>query len=119
MSAHQMMCHLTDSFAVGAGTKYASPATGILQRTLVKWIALRGPFRWPGGLPTRPEIDQKRGGTPPVDWETDRSALRRSMIEFSELRAFGVHPIFGSMSRTDWLIWGYRHVDHHLRQFRV
>jgi len=27
------------------------------------------------------------------------------------------HPLFGPMSETQWLRWGYLHVDHHLRQF--
>jgi hypothetical protein len=27
------------------------------------------------------------------------------------------HPIFGPMSKADWLRWGYLHMDHHLRQF--
>jgi hypothetical protein len=27
--------------------------------------------------------------------------------------------LFGEMSRSDWLAWGYRHVDHHMRQFGV
>jgi hypothetical protein len=27
------------------------------------------------------------------------------------------HPVFGPMTRVDWLRWGYLHVDHHLRQF--
>ena len=27
------------------------------------------------------------------------------------------HPIFGRLSRTAWLRWGYLHIDHHLRQF--
>ena len=40
MSAHQMVCHLDDSYKVGLGEKYASPATGYLQRTLLKWLAL-------------------------------------------------------------------------------
>ena len=29
------------------------------------------------------------------------------------------HPIFGSMSRGNWLRWAYMHTDHHLRQFGV
>jgi hypothetical protein len=125
MTAHQMVCHLNDSFAVGAGTKYASPATGILQRTLVKWIALRTPIRWRPGFRTRPEIEQGVGGTPPVDWDRDCAELRRWIIEFGAVEVseesgkFGTHPFFGPMSARDWLIWGYRHVDHHFRQFGV
>lgn len=29
------------------------------------------------------------------------------------------HSMFGVMTPADWLIWGYPHTDHHLRQFGV
>jgi Protein of unknown function (DUF1569) len=119
MTARQMVCHLNDSFRVGMGQKYASPAGNVLQRTLVKWVALRAPVRWPPGVPTRPEIEQGVGGTPPSDWERDRGELLALIDEFAEWQTFGVHPIFSKMSERDWLTWGYRHVDHHLRQFGV
>src|SRR5580704_19706470 len=119
MTAPQMICHLNDSFRVGMGEKYASPATSVLQRTLVKWIALRTPLRWPPGVPTRPEIEQGRGGTTPGEWDADRAELLGLMDAFADCRTFGVHPTFGKMSDRDWLTWGYRHVDHHLRQFGV
>lgn len=119
MTARQMVCHLNDSFRVGMGEKYASPATSLIQRTFIKWVALRAPVKWPPGVPTRPEIEQGRGGTPPAEWETDCAELLRLMDAFAKLETFGVHPAFGKMSYRDWLISGYRHVDHHLRQFGV
>lgn len=119
MTARQMVCHLNDSFRVGMGEKYASPATSLLQRTFIKWVALRTPVKWPPGVPTRPEIEQGRGGTPPGDWSRDCAELLALMDAFAECQAFGVHPTFGKMSSRDWLTWGYRHVDHHLRQFGV
>jgi hypothetical protein len=117
MTAPQMICHLCDSFRVVMGEKYASPATSVLQRTLIKWVALRTPLKWPPGVPTPPELEQGRGGTPPTDWENDRAELIRLMDSFADHRAFSVHPMFGKLTHRDWLIWGYRHVDHHLRQF--
>jgi len=27
------------------------------------------------------------------------------------------HPMFGTLTRQEWLTWTFRHVDHHLRQF--
>jgi hypothetical protein len=119
MTAAQMVCHLNDSFRVAMGEKYASPATSLLQRTFIKWVALRTPVRWPPGVPTRPEIEQGRGGTPPAEWESDRAELLRLMDAFAQSETFGLHPAFGKMTQRDWLIWGYRHVDHHLRQFGV
>jgi hypothetical protein len=119
MTARQMVCHLNDSFRVGMGEKYASPASSLIQRTFIKWVALRTPVKWPPGVPTRPEIEQGRGGTPPAEWERDCAELLGLLDAFAERHTFGEHPTFGKMSARDWLTWGYRHVDHHLRQFGV
>jgi len=40
MSAHQMVCHLSDSFRASLGEKYVSPSSTVLKRTLMKWAAL-------------------------------------------------------------------------------
>ena len=29
------------------------------------------------------------------------------------------HPIFGPLTTSQWMRWGYLHVYHHLRQFGV
>ena len=122
MSAHQMLCHLSDSFKVAIREKQASAATGLLQRSIVKWIALYVPLPWPKGVPTRPEVEQGRGGTIPTDFESDLQQLR-SVIERFTTRAPGFslapHPFFGEMSFSEWMRWGYLHTDHHLRQFGV
>lgn len=66
MNANQMVCHLADSYRAVIGEKPVSPATGILQRSVVKWIALYVPLPWPKGFATRPEMEQGIGGTPPA-----------------------------------------------------
>ena len=55
MSAHQMVCHLADAMRMALNQRTSSTATGPLQQTLVKWIALYLPVPWPAGIPTRPE----------------------------------------------------------------
>ncbi len=117
MTAHQMVCHLNDSFDVAAGTKHASSASGLLQRTVVKWVALRSPLPWPHGVPTRPELEQGTGGTPPSEWGTDCATLNRRIAEFANRRQFAAASDFRHDEAAEWFIWGYRHVDHHLRQF--
>jgi hypothetical protein len=64
-------------------------------------------------------VEQGRGGTPPAEWEHDIADLLRLIDALAERQAFGVHPTFGKMNQRDWLAWGYRHLDHHLRQFGV
>ena len=119
MSAHQMICHLSDSFLAVTGQRDVSPASGLLQSTLIKWIALYAPLKWPRGVPTRPEVDQEVGGTKPSHFAADVTQLEM-LVELITTRkgCFGpTHPIFGNMSNTDWMRWAYLHMDHHLRQF--
>jgi hypothetical protein len=120
MSAHQMICHLSDSCRMATGQKPVTDATGPLQKTLVKWIALYLPLPWPRGIPTRPEIDQELSGTCPGDFAADvgeLEALTERMAADKRCSEWPPHPIFGRMSETDWLRWAYLHMDHHLRQF--
>jgi hypothetical protein len=123
MTAAQMLCHLADSYRVGLGEKKASSINpGLLQRTLVKRIALYTPIRWPKGVPTMPEVKQGAGGTNPGDFEADRAGLIALVERFPASRQAcesTPHPLFGKMSYDDWMRWGYRHADHHLRQFGV
>ena len=72
MSAHQMVCHLADWSRMALGQRAVSPATGVLQRTLLKVVVLYVPLPWPSGIRTSAEVDQERGGTRPVDFAAAR-----------------------------------------------
>ena len=120
MSAHQMICHLKDSFLMMLGERQVSDATGAFQRTLMKWIALYAPLRWPPGIATIPEVDQKSGGTRPVEFSTDLAQLEALLLRAAKAPSTSLarrHPIFGRMSEPAWFRWAYLHTDHHLRQF--
>jgi hypothetical protein len=122
MSAHQMVCHLSDSFRMVSGRKPVCRSTGRVQGTLLQWIALYVPLRWPAGIPTVPELDQQSGGTRPVDFAADLAeleALLDLVTTSTGMFEAQVHPIFGRMSQAGWLRWAYLHMDHHLRQFGV
>lgn len=120
MTPHQAVCHLCDSFRSVLGEREVRFAGTLLHRTLVKWIALRVPLRWPKGVKTRPEVDQEKGGTRPADFDADVRELEALVGRFTS-PAHGSkrspHPVFGEMSEADWMRWGYLHMDHHLRQF--
>src|SRR3954467_3706608 len=123
MTAHQMICHLNDSFksVTGereVGVRQTNPAV----RTLLRWFALRVPLKWPHGVPTMAENDQERGGTPPEDFKRDVTELTTMIARVTKKQKdfqWRRHPLFDEMSECDWLRWGYLHVDHHLRQFGV
>lgn len=118
MTAHEMVCHLADSFEGVMGEREVSSAETVLMRTVGKWVAINTSLPWPQGVPTRPEVDPKRGGSKPAEFLGDRERLLASMERFlaadtSRLR----HPAFGTMTPGEWLYWAYGHMDHHLRQF--
>ncbi len=119
MTAHEMMCHLGDAFRMALGEKPVRCVDRLVSRTLVKWIALYTPLRWPPGIPTLREIDPQRDGTRPGDFAQDTAAVGALMERVAARQAFdgSPHPLFGTMSAAAWFRWGYVHTDHHLRQF--
>src|SRR5687767_10514170 len=110
MSPHQAVCHLSDSFRAVIGRRPVKLRISLLQRTVVKWVALYLPLRWPAGVPTMPELDQLCGGTSPVEFAADVRELEALLqLVTAEPKGFEwqQHPIFGRMSDAEWLRWGY------------
>lgn len=124
MSSHQAICHLADSFeAVLDGRPLTSPRTPWYMRTapvgFARFVALSLPLPWPKGVPTAVEMDQERNGTVPEDFEKDRARLQGLMARFADSggEGLGPHIFFGRLNPGEWGRWGWRHTDHHLRQF--
>jgi hypothetical protein len=119
MTPHEMVCHLSDSFHAVLGERPVSAAPWAPWRQrFMKWVALRTPLPWPKGIPTMAEVNPRVRGTRPVAFETDRAALLAVMRRFvAPGTQYGRHPMFGTMTYDEALIWTFRHVDHHLRQF--
>ncbi len=117
MSAHQMVCHLADACRMAIGQRVVAPVAGPLPPVVMKWIALYLPLPWPRSIPTVPELDQHGGGTAPVDFTADLAAVETLLNSLPGRDTWSPHPIFGRMSRADWLRWGYVHTAHHLGQF--
>ena len=120
MTAHQAICHLSDSFMCKFGERESTQASNFFTKTVMKWFALQAPFQWPHGIPTMPENDQLIGGTAPAEFERDRAQLEATIERFCQpMKELSPHPYFGQMTEAEWLRWGYLHCDHHLRQFGV
>jgi hypothetical protein len=119
MTVHGAVCHLHDSYLVPLGERRMAPAPTRMPRALYKRLALNLPMQWPKGVQTRPEVEQGKGGTPPSEFVTDLALLVATCTRFCAGLPSPClpHPIFGSMTKEDWMRWGYLHADHHLRQF--
>jgi hypothetical protein len=120
MTANQMLCHLRDAYLSAFGEKQVSAMPTLPLRSLIRYLVLYFPTRWPKNVRTRPEVDQHIGGTPPVDFQSDQESLiavLQRFVQYGDRFQTSSHPMFGRMSEQDWLRWGYLHADHHLRQF--
>lgn len=121
MSAHQMICHLADGYRLYLGEKKAEPVSFPVPKWLMGAIAIYMPMPWPHGIKTMPELDQQGGGgTPPEDFARDTNELRRLIERFTNAPKdyrWPEHPSLGKFSYSGWMRLGWRHSDHHLRQF--
>lgn len=117
MNAEQMLAHLVEAMRMALGEFQAKP-----KNIPIRYPPLRQLFiyllPWPKGAPTAPEL-----------LPADRRSVEDSKRELARLvNAIGdratstgwpEHPAFGKLSRRAWGVLGWRHIDHHLRQFGV
>jgi hypothetical protein len=119
MNPHQAVRHLNDWFKGLLGDRPIpgkDPGPGI---KVLRFIAFSTPIPWLRGFPTAPMQDQEKSGTPPTEFAADLAELDALMVRFVETGGAGLlpHNRWGTMSRGMWGRYGYRHVNHHLRQF--
>jgi len=118
MTAHQMVCHLTDAVEGAFDADAEAPGTGALSRQPLKWLVLHV-LRWPRGTMQSPERLTRRR---PTEWHSDVAALRDAVERLAARDPMAPWPasgVFGRLSREEWGALLRTHIDHHLRQFGV
>jgi Protein of unknown function (DUF1569) len=117
MTAKRMVRHLICSYEVALGERTVGPLKG-LPPVLVKWFALRSGMRWAKNMQTTPELKRAIAEHSEVEFDILVRAATESMDAVALGRRYApTHPMFGPMTESDWMRWGYLHADHHLRQF--
>jgi hypothetical protein len=116
MSAPQMLAHIGDWMLMAQGELATAPKNRVLSFPPLKQLAIYWlPF--PKGVLTAPELIRRR----PLAWTVERAAVRQQLQSFENFNpaVWPEHPVFGEMTPRAWYVLGYRHMDHHLRQFGV
>lgn len=113
----RMLSHVADGLRLCLGELTAKPKQtpfrySPLKQFVIYWI----PF--PKGAPTAPELLARA----PESCESECAAVTELMTKIATRApgfAWNEHPLFGRMTRKQWGVLAYRHIDHHLRQFGV
>jgi hypothetical protein len=84
-----------------------------LKQLIIYWLP------WPKDLPTAPELLSREK----YDLAGEQASFSRYLSAFERKPDRKVvwpeHPAFGNLTANQWGVLGYRHTDHHLRQFGV
>ena len=119
MSVSQMMAHCIVPIKVSLGEKQVKRTLmGLIFGKMGKKMVLKDePFKQ--GLPTDPSFvikDQPDFNSKKVEL---KSSIEKLLATDKNAMAARVHPFFGKMKVDEWGVLGYKHLDHHLRQFGV
>lgn len=117
MSAPQMVCHLVEALRMATGELSIRTRRTPLRMTPFKQgVIYLAPL--PRGAPTAPELLARV----PEEWACDVALVQQRLDALAALPptyAWPPHPLFGRLSWRAWGVLIHRHIDHHLRQFRV
>lgn len=115
-TAPQMVTHLNESLRMGLGELPVQPRKTPFKRFPLKQVIIYlMPF--PKGAPTAPELLAGEAR----EWHGEVSRFKELLSRFATASHIRMpeHPAFGKLSRNAWGRLGYRHIDHHLKQFGV
>jgi Protein of unknown function (DUF1569) len=122
MSVNEMLCHLSDSYLVCMTDPPAPFFGNWFTKTILRFIALHSGLPWTKGIQTSPRVDPQKNGTKPTNFSQDKQKLEAVIRRFYARKRdfqFSQHPMFGQLSESEWLKWGYLHADLHFRQFGI
>jgi hypothetical protein len=117
MDGKKMLSHLVDSLKMSFGDLPVEPKSSVMSFAPIRYLIIYWlPF--PKNVPTAKELIAR--SPEKLDAEKQQlSALIDKYSQYENTEAWPAHPIFGKMTKTDWGVLGYRHIDHHFRQFKI
>jgi hypothetical protein len=117
MTVSQMLAHVQVPVGVATGTnKLKRTLFGRIVGPLAKPISYNNkPFK--RSLPTDPSFIMLGNEK---DFETEKQKLVEMINSFTEASIVNeTHTFFGKLTKDQWSIGTWKHLDHHLQQFGV
>jgi len=118
MSAPQMLTHIGDTLRMTIGALKVEPRKTPLRFTPIKQLVIYWVPFIPRNLPTARELQKTLPGAWGDDLRDVKELARRAVARYDQpATKWPDHPAFGKLSPRAWGVLGYKHVDHHLKQF--
>lgn len=116
-TAAKMVAHLNGWSRMATGEMPTAPAgPAVMRLAPMRWFIIHL-MPWPRGAPTAPEL---LAGGDAAEFEAEMARYRPELDKVFARVGRGpwpAHPGFGVMTEREWGHLGWRHTDHHLRQF--
>lgn len=114
MTPAQTLMHLDKAIGCGVGQYQFSNISNVFTRTIVKWLVIDILPRFPHNART--------GSMLKVQDEPDFIKAKQKLLQTLELAYHSTqneypHPLFGNLTKSEWGVLVFKHLDHHLRQF--
>ena len=120
MNAEEMVAHVTRGMRMGLGELETHTRNTVLRYWPLKHLFVyylpfpKAKAKAPRELVTRGmSVGEWNANIAELHATLDRFAARESHAKWPE------HPVFGPLTGEAWGALGWRHLDHHLRQFGV
>jgi hypothetical protein len=118
MNATQMLAHVGDALRMTLGELAVRPKNVPVMRLLPIKKLMLYVLPFPKNAPTAKELRSRAPQSFDRELDDVKQLVRRLDPQQGGGRA-AAHPLFGAMTATDWGRLGFKHLDHHLRQFGV
>lgn len=117
MNVAQMLAHckMPIGVALGTHTIKSNPFKRMLLSLFKSMLWNEKPYKQ--GLPTDKSFITTGTET---DFTREKKALTDTIEQFTETNMVtNIHPVFGKLTKEQWSMACWKHLDHHLQQFGV
>jgi len=118
MSIEEMLAHCITQLRMALGEVTSQPQGSFVMRTAVgKWLAFSD-IPWPKGSNTPIEMNVEKSSIQIKPIEREKEELVHYLNLTRNSSQLRPHPFFGTLNQKEWGQLIYKHLDHHLKQFR-
>ena len=113
-----MMAHVNDGLRMPLGEVVPPQKQTLMRHFPLKQLIIYL-LPWPKGVPTSPMLLARSDVAVFAEEVAQFRQLLPRLAALGPSHRWPPHPAFGTMNRRLWGALGYRHIDHHFRQFGV